>query len=111
MSSPLDGMNVHGCFSFRSTPNRQRGFCLCGFSSQNTERKQHLCDWGFVFICVVLSVAGVFLRWNRSSRCQDEAYEEMVHIIEYNKELQSKVNKLRRQLAQLETEDRLLQTP
>jgi len=41
----------------------------------------------------------------------DEAYEEMVHIIEYNKELQNKVNSLRRQLAQLETEDPLLQTP
>ena len=35
----------------------------------------------------------------------------MVHIIEYNKELQNKVNSLRRQLAQLETEDPLLQTP
>ncbi|TKS76058.1 Myotubularin-related protein 9 [Collichthys lucidus] len=54
---------------------------------------------------------GVFLRWNRSSKCLDEAYEEMVHIIEYNKELQNKVNTLRRQLAQLETEDPLLQTP
>uniref|UniRef100_A0A3B4AYU5 Myotubularin-related protein 9 n=1 Tax=Periophthalmus magnuspinnatus TaxID=409849 RepID=A0A3B4AYU5_9GOBI len=54
---------------------------------------------------------GVFLRWNRSSKCLDEAYEEMVHIIEYNKELQSKVNTLRRQLAQLETEDPLLQSP
>ncbi|KAF3702791.1 Myotubularin-related protein 9 [Channa argus] len=54
---------------------------------------------------------GVFLRWNRSSKCLDEAYEEMVHIIEYNKELQNKVNSLRRQLAQLETEDPLLQTP
>uniref|UniRef100_A0A8C3A889 Myotubularin-related protein 9 n=1 Tax=Cyclopterus lumpus TaxID=8103 RepID=A0A8C3A889_CYCLU len=53
---------------------------------------------------------GVFLRWNRSSKCLDEAYEEMVHIIEYNKELQNKVNSLRRQLAQLETEDPLLQT-
>ncbi|KAJ8008686.1 hypothetical protein DPEC_G00080990 [Dallia pectoralis] len=50
---------------------------------------------------------GVFLRWNRSSRCLDEAYEEMVHIIEYNKELQNKVNSLRRQLAELETEDPL----
>ena len=54
---------------------------------------------------------GVFLRWNRSSKCLDEAYDEMVHIIEYNKELQSRVNSLRRQLAQLETEDPLLQTP
>lgn len=53
---------------------------------------------------------GVFLRWNRSSKCLDEAYEEMVHIIEYNKELQNKVNSLRRQLAQLETEDPLLQS-
>lgn len=54
---------------------------------------------------------GVFLRWNRSSKWLDEAYEEMVHIIEYNKELQNKVNSLRRQLAQLETEDGPLQTP
>uniref|UniRef100_A0A674BCD5 Myotubularin related protein 9 n=1 Tax=Salmo trutta TaxID=8032 RepID=A0A674BCD5_SALTR len=54
---------------------------------------------------------GVFLRWKRSSRCLDEAYDEMVHIIQYNKELQNKVNNLRRQLAQLETEEPLLQTP
>ncbi|XP_028857836.1 myotubularin-related protein 9 [Denticeps clupeoides] len=54
---------------------------------------------------------GVFLRWNRSSKCLDEAYEEMVHIIEYNKELQKKVNSLRRQLAQLETEGSPLHTP
>ncbi|XP_062407448.1 myotubularin-related protein 9 [Sardina pilchardus] len=54
---------------------------------------------------------GVFLRWNRSSKWLDEAYDEMVHIIEYNKELQNKVNSLRRQLAQLETEDGPLQTP
>lgn len=53
----------------------------------------------------------MFLRWNRSSQCLDEAYDEMVHIIEYNKELQNKVNSLRRQLAQLETEDPLLQSP
>ncbi|XP_010881417.2 myotubularin-related protein 9 [Esox lucius] len=53
---------------------------------------------------------GVFLRWNRSSRCLDEAYEEMVHIIEYNKELQNKVNSLRRQLAELETDDPLQHT-
>jgi myotubularin-related protein 9 len=31
----------------------------------------------------------------------------MVNIIEYNKELQAKVNVLRRQLAELETEDGL----
>ncbi|XP_056437309.1 myotubularin-related protein 9 isoform X1 [Gadus chalcogrammus] len=54
---------------------------------------------------------GVFLRWNRSPRCQEEAHEEMVHIIEYNKELQNKVNSLRRQLAQLETQEPPLQTP
>ncbi|XP_023655830.1 myotubularin-related protein 9 [Paramormyrops kingsleyae] len=54
---------------------------------------------------------GVFLRWKRSSKCLDEAFEEMVHIIECNKELQSKVNALRRQLAQLETGDGLLGTP
>lgn len=67
----------------------------------------------FLFFCCFLFVfvPGVFLRWNRSSKCLDEAYEEMVHIIEYNKELQNKVNRLRRQLAQLETEDPLLQAP
>ncbi|KAK2503884.1 hypothetical protein MC885_020922, partial [Smutsia gigantea] len=50
---------------------------------------------------------GVFLRWNRSPKYLDEAYKEMVNIIEYNKELQAKVNILRRQLAELETEDRM----
>ncbi|KAE8605472.1 hypothetical protein XENTR_v10015153 [Xenopus tropicalis] len=54
---------------------------------------------------------GVFLRWNRSSKYLEEAYEEMAHIIEYNKELQVKVNALRRQLAELETEDGVLETP
>ncbi|XP_071999919.1 myotubularin-related protein 9 [Engystomops pustulosus] len=55
---------------------------------------------------------GVFLRWNRSSKYQEDAYEEMIHIIEYNKELQVRVNALRRQLAELETEDEmLLETP
>ncbi|KAL0967099.1 hypothetical protein UPYG_G00247800 [Umbra pygmaea] len=59
---------------------------------------------------VLLLWEGVFLRWNRSSRCLEEAYEEMVHIVEYNKELQDKVNSLRRQLAQLETNDPQLHT-
>ncbi|XP_053316921.1 myotubularin-related protein 9 [Spea bombifrons] len=54
---------------------------------------------------------GVFLRWNRASKYTEDAYEEMVHIIEYNKELQVKVNALRRQLAELETEDGILETP
>ncbi|XP_040283110.1 myotubularin-related protein 9 [Bufo bufo] len=54
---------------------------------------------------------GVFLRWNRSSKYLEDAYEEMVHIIEYNKELQVRVNALRRQLAELETEDGMLETP
>ncbi|XP_061610463.1 myotubularin-related protein 9 isoform X1 [Phyllopteryx taeniolatus] len=54
---------------------------------------------------------GVFLRWNRSSRRLDEAHEEMVHIVAYNKALQNRVNLLRRQLAQLETEEPLPQTP
>uniref|UniRef100_A0A8C5MCW4 Myotubularin-related protein 9 n=1 Tax=Leptobrachium leishanense TaxID=445787 RepID=A0A8C5MCW4_9ANUR len=31
---------------------------------------------------------GIFLRWNRSSKYLDDAYNEMIHIIEYNKELQ-----------------------
>ncbi|XP_060610633.1 myotubularin-related protein 9 [Anolis sagrei] len=48
---------------------------------------------------------GVFLRWNRSSKFLDESYEEMINIIKYNKELQVKVNMLRRQLAELETDD------
>ncbi|KAM9315667.1 myotubularin-related protein 9 [Gastrophryne carolinensis] len=52
---------------------------------------------------------GVFLRWNRPSKYLDDAYEEMIHIIEYNKELQVKVNMLRRQLAELETEDGILE--
>lgn len=54
---------------------------------------------------------GIFLRWNRSPKYLDEAYEEMVNIIEYNKELQAKVNILRRQLAELETEDRMQESP
>ncbi|KAM7331006.1 LOW QUALITY PROTEIN: hypothetical protein ACRRTK_010195 [Alexandromys fortis] len=54
---------------------------------------------------------GIFLRWSRSSKYLDEAYEEMVNIIEYNKELQAKVNILRRQLAELETDDGLRESP
>ncbi|XP_077147827.1 myotubularin-related protein 9 [Ranitomeya variabilis] len=54
---------------------------------------------------------GVFLRWNRSSKYLADAYEEMIHIIEYNKDLQVRVNALRRQLAELETEDGMLETP
>lgn len=54
---------------------------------------------------------GVFLRWNRSSKYLDEAFEEMIHIIEHNKELQVKVNALRRQLAELETEDKMAESP
>lgn len=54
---------------------------------------------------------GIFLRWSRSSKYLDEAYEEMVNIIEYNKELQAKVNVLRRQLAELETDDGLRESP
>nr|XP_020634648.1 myotubularin-related protein 9-like [Pogona vitticeps] len=48
---------------------------------------------------------GVFLRWNRSSKFLDESYEEMINIIKYNRELQVKVNLLRRQLAELEADD------
>lgn len=54
---------------------------------------------------------GVFLRWNRPSKYLEDAYAEMIHIVEYNKELQVKVNALRRQLAELETEDGILETP
>ncbi|XP_075057310.1 myotubularin-related protein 9 [Mixophyes fleayi] len=54
---------------------------------------------------------GVFLRWNRSTKYLEDANEEMIHIIEYNKELQVKVNALRRQLAELETEGGILETP
>ncbi|XP_074942644.1 myotubularin-related protein 9 isoform X4 [Phalacrocorax aristotelis] len=50
---------------------------------------------------------GVFLRWNRPSKFLDEAHEEMINIIKYNKELQAKVNALRRQLAEMETDDRM----
>ncbi|NXH10381.1 MTMR9 protein, partial [Bucco capensis] len=50
---------------------------------------------------------GVFLRWNRPSRFLDEAQEEMINIIRYNKELQAKVNALRRQLAELETDEKM----
>ncbi|XP_054843975.1 myotubularin-related protein 9 [Eublepharis macularius] len=50
---------------------------------------------------------GVFLRWNRSSKFLDESYEEMINIIKYNKELQVKVNMLRRQLVELETDDNM----
>ncbi|XP_075000963.1 myotubularin-related protein 9 isoform X4 [Calonectris borealis] len=35
---------------------------------------------------------GVFLRWNRPSKFLDEAHEEMINIIKYNKELQAKLN-------------------
>uniref|UniRef100_A0A4W3JDJ7 Myotubularin-related protein 9 n=1 Tax=Callorhinchus milii TaxID=7868 RepID=A0A4W3JDJ7_CALMI len=54
---------------------------------------------------------GVFLRWNRTSKYLDEAWDEVIHIIEYNKELQTKVNALRRQLAELQTEDGELESP
>ncbi|XP_021246491.1 myotubularin-related protein 9 isoform X2 [Numida meleagris] len=50
---------------------------------------------------------GVFLRWNRPSRFLDEAQEEVNRIIDYNKLLQEKVNSLRRQLAELEMDDRM----
>ncbi|XP_065690980.2 myotubularin-related protein 9 [Patagioenas fasciata] len=46
---------------------------------------------------------GVFLRWNRSSKHLDEAQEEMTRIMNNNKELQARVNALRRQLAEMET--------
>ncbi|XP_026050888.1 myotubularin-related protein 9-like [Carassius auratus] len=71
----------------------------------------NLVIWPSVAPQSLLLWEGVFLRWNRSTKCLDEACQEMVHIIEYNKELQNKVNSLRRQLAQLETEDGPLQTP
>ncbi|NWR87759.1 MTMR9 protein, partial [Furnarius figulus] len=51
--------------------------------------------------------AGVFLRWNRPSKYLDEAQEEMVRIINYNKELQAKVKVLRRHLAELEADERV----
>lgn len=52
-------------------------------------------------------LSGVFLRWNRPSKFLDEAQEEVLNIINYNRELQAKVNALRRQLAELETTDRM----
>ncbi|XP_027553634.1 myotubularin-related protein 9 [Neopelma chrysocephalum] len=51
--------------------------------------------------------AGVFLRWNRPSQYLEEAQEEMVKIIQHNKELQDKVKVLRRQLAELEAAARV----
>ncbi|NWS21999.1 MTMR9 protein, partial [Pachyramphus minor] len=51
--------------------------------------------------------AGVFLRWNRPSRYLEEAQEEMINIIKYNKELQAKVKVLRRQLAEVEAAERV----
>lgn len=65
----------------------------------------------FPFCSSFMDSIGIFLRWNRSSKYLDEAYEEMVNIIEYNKELQAKVNLLRRQLAELETEDGVQESP
>ncbi|RXM28678.1 Myotubularin-related protein 9 [Acipenser ruthenus] len=85
---------------------------------QDTERflnplfeANSLVIWPSVSPQSLLLWEGVFLRWNRSSKCLDEAYEEMIHIIEHNKELQSKVSTLHRQLAELETEDVQLETP
>ena len=65
----------------------------------------------FSLLFSFLDSTGIFLRWNRSSKFVDEAYEEMVNIIEYNKKLQAKVNILRRQLAELETEDGTQESP
>ncbi|NWV12516.1 MTMR9 protein, partial [Ptilonorhynchus violaceus] len=48
---------------------------------------------------------GVFLRWNRPSKFLEEAEEERIRIIKYNKALQAKVNALRRQLAEMETDE------
>lgn len=98
-----------------SSQSVQQGYRLLDLLENNSNKRNHFLV-GFVFQVYLqgsplFSITGVFLRWNRSSKCLDEAYEEMVHIIEYNKELQNKVNSLRRQLAQLETEDPLLQTP
>ncbi|NXM07457.1 MTMR9 protein, partial [Tyrannus savana] len=50
--------------------------------------------------------AGVFLRWNRPSQYLEEAQEEMIKIIKYNKELQDKVKVLRRHLAEIEAAER-----
>ncbi|XP_071403702.1 myotubularin-related protein 9 [Pithys albifrons albifrons] len=55
--------------------------------------------------------AGVFLRWNRPSKYLDEAQEEMVRIIKYNKELQDKVKVLRRHLAELEEDEGMRENP
>ncbi|NWV28340.1 MTMR9 protein, partial [Origma solitaria] len=48
---------------------------------------------------------GVFLRWNRPSRFLEEAEEERINIIKHNKELQARVNILRRQLAEIEANE------
>lgn len=56
------------------------------------------CDLG------VSGLPGVFLRWNRPSKFLEEAEAERIKIIKYNKELQAKVNVLRRQLAEMEAD-------
>lgn len=61
------------------------------------------CDLG------VSGLPGIFLRWNRPSRFLEEAEEERINIIKYNKELQAKVNVLRRQLAEMETDGEVQQ--
>lgn len=63
------------------------------------------CDLG------VSGLPGVFLRWNRPSKFLEEAEEERINIIKYNKELQAKVNALRRQLAELETDEETQEEP
>ncbi|NXE96126.1 MTMR9 protein, partial [Menura novaehollandiae] len=54
---------------------------------------------------------GVFLRWNRPSKFLEEAEEERINIIKYNKELQAKVNVLRRQLAEMEMNEEVQGNP
>ncbi|EHH18403.1 hypothetical protein EGK_14985, partial [Macaca mulatta] len=80
-------------------PNELRKFTSPRFEANN------LVTWPSVAPQSLLLWEGIFLHCNRSSKYLDEADEEMVNIIEYNKELQAKVNTLRRQLAELETED------
>lgn len=61
------------------------------------------CDLG------VSGLPGVFLRWNRSSKFLEEAEKERINIIKYNKELQARVNALRRRLVELEAGDNVPQ--
>ena len=58
----------------------------------------------FVFFFTQTVWTGLYLRGVINQAPQDEAWQEIYKIREYDQELRSKVNKLRRQLASLERE-------